>query len=473
MTDVVSPSVGVAPGESSADVAALRDLVRQLDGRLVLPVDPSWETDRLAWNLAVDQQPAAVAIAGSVGDVAQVVSGAAALGLRVAPQSTGHQAAPMGSLDGTILLRLSEMRGVTIDPEHRTAHVEAGAIWHDVTSAAATYGLAALAGSSHDVGVAGYTLGGGLSWLARSHGLTADHVVALDVVTADGVPRRVSAEADPDLFWALRGGGGSFAVVTALELQLFDVAEVCAGALFFPLDRAKEVLSAWVRWTQSVPDEVMSCGRLLWFPEMPELPPFLSGQTFTVVEVVSTLSVEATDALLEPLRALGPGMDTVAVIPVEQLDQLHMDPPGPVPAAGDGFLLGSCPEAALDAWLAVAGPGVQTPLLGVELRHLGGAAAPGRSVAGGAVDGIDGEFVGYAVGIAPVPEVAGAVNAAISELCGALEPWIIERRSLNFAETARPGEELFGAETYARLRQVKAAYDPRDVIRAHHQVPPA
>ncbi len=368
---------------------------------------------------------------------------------------------------------MSELRGVSVDSQRRSARVEAGAVWGQVTPAVVEHGLAALAGSAHDVGVAGYTLGGGVSWLARSHGLAANHVRALEVVTADGNSRRVDTDNEPDLFWALRGGGGSFAVVTALEIDLFPVTEVCSGALFYPLERAREVLTAWRSWTDDVPDQVTSLGRLLRFPPLPDLPPFLSGQSFALVEVVSTLSAEETDALLAPLRALSPAMDTVAVTPISALDQLHMDPPGPVPGLGDGFLLDAAPDEAIDALLTVAGPGVECPLLSVELRHLGGALTPGRAEEGGAVDGLPGAFAGYAVGIAPFPEAAAAVHASVTELGQAVAPWVIDRCYLNFAESSQAGAVFFGEETYARLQAVKTAYDPGDTIRANHPVPPA
>ncbi len=202
---------------------SFQDLAADLDGTVHHPGDPDWDLARAAWNLSVDQRPEAVVTARSVADVQATVRAAAARGLRVAPQSTGHHASPMGPLDGTVLLRLSGLRGVSVDPASRTARVEGGAVWADVTAAAGEHGLAALAGSAADVGVAGYTLGGGLSWLARSRGLAANSVTALEVVTADGEHRRVDADHDPDLFWALRGGGGSFAVVTALELSLFPL----------------------------------------------------------------------------------------------------------------------------------------------------------------------------------------------------------------------------------------------------------
>ena len=448
---------------------SLHGLADDLDGTVHHPGDPDWDLARAAWNLAVDQRPEAVVTAHSVDDVQAAVRAAVSHGLRVAPQSTGHHASPMGPLDGTVLLRLSGMRGVTVDPDRQVARVEAGAVWADVTAAAAEHGLVALAGSAADVGVAGYTLGGGLSWLARSHGLAANSVTALEVVTADGGHRRVDAEHDPDLFWALRGGGGSFAVVTALELRLFPLTALEAGALFFPLQRAGEVLAAWRAWADTLPDEVTTVGRVLRFPPLPELPPFLSGQSLTVIELASTLDATATAALVEPLRALGPAVDTVTTTPPAELALLHMDPPGPVPGVGDGMLLADVTPETLDAFLAVAGPGVDTPLLSLELRLLGGAVAPGR-VPGGAVSGLDAGYLCFGVAVLPDPALAPAVEGAVQAAMAALAPWQASQSFLNFAETPREFAQFVDDQTLGRLRDVKATYDPADRIRAHQPV---
>jgi FAD/FMN-containing dehydrogenase len=222
----------------------VRELRSNMVGEVVIPGDESWDEARRAWNLAVDQRPVAVAIPETVQDVVEVVAYARDCGFQVAPQGTGHNALALGSLAHTILLKMHKLRGVTIDPATRTARAEAGTIWIEVVEAAAEHGLAALAGSSPDVGVVGYTLGGGLSWLARKHGIGANQVTAVEIVTADGEHRRVDRENDPDLFWAVRGGGGAFGVVTAIEFNLFPLTEGYAGILWFPIERAAEILRA-------------------------------------------------------------------------------------------------------------------------------------------------------------------------------------------------------------------------------------
>ena len=226
-----------------------RALRARLQGDLVLPDDESWDEARLAWNLAVDQRPAAVALPETAEDVVAIVDFAREHGLRVAPQGTGHNAGPLGWLDETILVKTERMRRVDVDPESRRARVEAGALWMDVTATASEHGLVGLAGSSPDVGVVGYSLGGGISWLARKHGLSANSVTAIELVTADGRLVRVDADHEPDVFWALRGGGGNFGIVTSLDIRLYPISEVYAGWLIFPIERAEEVLTAWREWT--------------------------------------------------------------------------------------------------------------------------------------------------------------------------------------------------------------------------------
>src|SRR3954453_8105710 len=305
----------------------------RLSGELVLPGDPNWDEARQAWNLAVDQRPAAVALPESAGDVIAAVELARDAGLRVAPQGTGHNAGAIDSLADTILMKTSRMRGVEVDPIAQVARVEAGATWGEVTAAVSEHGLAALAGSSHDVGMVGYTLGGGLSFLARKHGLAANSGVAIELVTADGEFRRVDADSDPDLFWALRGGGGSFGAVTAIEFRLYPYAHVSAGMLVFPWERSSEVLHAWRELVPTLPDEMTTVGRILQVPPLPEIPEPFRGRQLAVVEAIS-LGDEADGAeLLRPLLDLGPEISTLATIPAAGLQMLHMDPPEPAPGA--------------------------------------------------------------------------------------------------------------------------------------------
>ena len=436
---------------------------------IVLPHDPTWNEARLAWNLAADQRPAAVALPENARDVVAVVRWARERGLRVAPQGTGHNAIPLGSLAHTVLLKTERMRGVEIDIRGQRARVQAGVLWGEVTEAAAEHGLAALAGSSPDVGVVGYSLGGGISWLARKHGLAANHVTAVELVNADGDLVRADAETRPDLFWALRGGGGSFGVVTAIEFNVLPLSELYGGVLFFPLERGAEVLRAWRRWVETVPEEVTSVGRFMQFPPIPAVPEPLRGNAFALVEAASLLGQAETDELLWPLRELDAALDTFKTMPVRELKHLHMDPEHAVAGFGDGLLLTDFDDKAIDSLVRVAGAGSGSPLLSVEVRHLGGALAR-KSPGAGAVAAIDGKFALFAVGMAMTDEMGAAVKAHIEIVQAVLGPYDSGRMYLNFAAKRQRGERLFGDATYRRLQAVKAAVDPDDVFRSNHPV---
>ena len=454
------------PARTALDLTPLRDA---LAGEAFGPGDTDWDVARSAWNLAVDQHPAAVALPESAEDVVAAVRFARDAGLRVGVQGTGHNAAAYGDLGDSLLIKTERMRSVEIDPVARTARVGAGVTWGEVVGPAAEHGLAALAGSSHDVGVVGYSLGGGVSWLARKHGLAADRIEAVEIVTSDGELRRASADENEELFWALRGGGGNFGVVTAMEIQLLPIRELYAGALFFPLERAGEVLEAWRRWTANVPDEATSVGRVLQFPPLPEIPEPLRGNSFTVVEMAYLGDAERGAELIRPLRELGPAMDTFAMVGPADLLQLHMDPPGPVPGVGDHQMLADLDAGSLEALVEAVGPGSGSPLVSFEIRHIGGALA-GRREGGGSLGALEGRYMSFGVGIPMGPEAAAAITATLERARKALD--VVDNGSFygNFAEHEVDPEEIWGERTLRRLRDVKATVDPDGLLHGNHPV---
>jgi hypothetical protein len=438
-------------------------------GEVFVPGDAGYDQARKTWILSVDERPAMVVQAESDDDVIAAVRFARSHGLRVAPQGTGHGAGPLEPLDSALLLRTSRMRGVRIDPDAQTARADAGTLWQDVTAPAGDHGLAALAGTAPGVGVTGYTLGGGLGWLARCYGQAANSVTAAEIVTPDGQLVRTDPDHEPDLFWGVRGGGGSVGVVTALEMRLYPVPEAFAGVMFFPLRQASEVLHSWREWTTTVPDEVMSVGRIMRFPPLPEVPDQLRGQAFALVEAVY-LGDERTGAeLIAPLRRLGPEMDTFATIPAPALGQLHMDPTEPVPALGDGFLLNDLSAAATDALVAVAGPDADTALISVEVRHLGGAL--GRPASGaGAQPSIDASYLLFDTGVAPTSQAAATVRGHAQAVKDALAPWHASYDHYNFADHQVTADAVLPPDSHGRIRQIKTSYDPDDVIISAHPV---
>jgi FAD/FMN-containing dehydrogenase len=435
-------------------------------GRVLVPGEAGYDQARRAWNLAVDERPAVVVMAESAADVAEAVRYAHSRGMRIAPQGTGHGAEPLEPLDGAMLLRTGRMRRVDIDPDTRTARAEAGAVWQDVTVPADRHGLAALAGTSADVGVTGYTLGGGLGWLARRYGLAANSVTAAELVTPDGHLVRADAGHEPDLWWAVRGGGG-VGVVTALEMRLYQVRELYAGDLFFPIERAAEVLRAWREWTGAVPDEITSIAHLLRLPPLPELPERLRGRAFAMLEAAYLGDVRTGAELTQPLRRLGPELDTFAMIRAPALAQLHMEPSQPVPSRSDGAFLADFPAAAIDALVTVAGPDAETPLNSVEVRHLGGALAR-PAAGGGAQPSIDSSYLMFAVGAAPAPGLSEAVRRNVQAVKNALTPWHASYDYYDFADTPAAASAVLPPASYRRLKDIKAAYDPdRAIISAH------
>ncbi|MFD5866660.1 FAD-dependent oxidoreductase [Agromyces sp. NPDC127015] len=455
---------GISMNPIITGLAALRELEVVL-----LPGDTGYDDACRPWNLAVSQRPAAVAVPRTVAEVVAAVTAAGADGLRIAPQSTGHAASAIAGdhLEEALLLRLHALTGVEVDPALRTARVAGGTLWQDVVAAAAPHGLTALHGSAGDVAVAGYLLGGGLSFYGRAHGLAASSVRAIELVTADGELIRASAEQHAALFWALRGGGGGFGVVVAVEIDLLPIADVVAGMLLWDLAAAPQVARAWAEWTSTVPESVTTSLRLMRFPPLPELPPFLSGRELVVIDGALLEDDERAAELLAPLRDLAPELDTFGRMPSSGLLAVHMDPPAPTPGVSDHAMLAGLPEAAIDALLAAAGPGVETPLMIAELRHLGGALARPHD---GALARLDGAYALFAVSPAPTPELAELGEQVTAAVAGALQPWSTGGTFPNFAERPDASSAFSEAADRERLVRVRDLYDPRRVWIASHAV---
>src|SRR3954447_1683887 len=448
-------------------------LAEALNGAVVLPDDPRYDEARSSFNLFLDQRPAAVAFPSDARDVADAVRFADRLGLRVAPQATAHNQGPLGDMSDMLLLNVSRLQDVHVDPAARSVRVGAGVKWDRVAPRLSAHGLAGLHGSSPDVGIAGYSLGGGMGWLTRKHGLQTNAVSAFELVTADGELIRVDAEHEPELFWALRGGGGNFGVVTAIEFDVVEVEELYAGALFFPFERSAEVLHTWNAIQGSFPDEMMTWASLLHFPPLPDVPAFARGNSYAVVMGAFLGSSAEGAALLRRLRDLGPERDTFANIPPVVLGDLAMDPLDPVPFQSTSALLDKLPTSAINDLLTAAGPesgrGPTVSLL--QLRQMGGAlshAAPGA----GARATLPGDISLFALG-AVFDEAGGeAVRDALADLDAAVRP---HRAGFypNFVEEPADASAFFDAETWARLRQVRGEYDAGEMFVGNHYIPPA
>ena len=447
------------------------DLSARMTGRVVTPSDPDWDATRQVFNLATDLRPAAVALPRDDDDAIAAVRYAAANGLRVAPQATGHNADALGSLDHVLLVDVRELQDVRIDPGARRVTVGAGVKWERVVAQLSELGLAALHGSSPDVGIAGYSLGGGMGWLARKYGLQTNSVTAIELVTADGHATRVDADSEPELFWALRGGNGNFGLVTAIEFAVYPVEDLYAGAMFFPFERASEVLHAWTDLLPTLPDELMTWAKLLQFPDAPDVPEPVRGGAFTVIFGAFLGSEDEGRTLLGPVRILEPAIDTFAMVPPAALGEMAMDPPDPLPFVTSTALLSDLPSAGVDALVSAAGPGSGSPLAMVELRHMGGALA--RKLPGaGARATLPGSLALLSLGVVEDETSAATARTYLDTVDRAVAPY----RSgdyPNFVMEPADASRFFDADTWARLRRVKALYDPSDLFKGNHHIPPA
>jgi FAD/FMN-containing dehydrogenase len=446
-----------------------------LRGDAYLPGEEGYDGARRAFNLNALQHPALVVVAESTADVQAAVRLASDRGLGVGVMATGHGVGV--AADGGVLINTSRMRGVSVDPESRTARVEAGALWADVTPEAQAHGLAGLLGSTSHVGVVGYTMGGGFGWLGRKYGFNADAVRAGEVVTADGELRQVSAGENPDLFWGLKGGGGNFGIVTSLEFSLYPLTSVYGGNLFYPVEMAREVLDAYREWVQTHPDEITTAVAFLNFPPIPEIPePLRAGSFITVRGCYCGDRPEEGEELLRPLReALGePVVDTFTVMPYAAMDSISMDPVDPIGAYQHSEMLRDLTPEAIETLVEVSGAG--SPLIILEMRHLGGALSrtPGRLSPIGRGEA---RFSMNGVGATFTPEMAQAVLSHLTRVFEATRSHQTGDTYVNFMELDGAAENRVRAayppEDYERLVALKDRYDPENLFRFNRNIPPS
>ncbi len=428
-------------------------------GTVSEPTDPGYEALVTPWNLAVAMRPAAVLAAADAEDVAAAVRFATAHGLQVGVQATGHGAIP--TLAGQLLVSTKDLDEVTIHPQG-WARVGAGVKWARVVEAAAPLGFAALNGSSTDVGVVGYTTGGGVGPMARTYGLAADRVRAFDVVTGDGVLRRVTPSEHPDLFFGLRGGKGSLGIVTAVEFDLIPLASFYGGAIYFDGSDAADVIARWQGWSANLPEQATTSFVLLQLPPLPFVPEPLAGKLTIGVRFVWTGDPRQGERLFAPMRAVAPVLlDGIGVLPYTAIDSVHADPVDPMPARERAVLLEEFPPAAADALLALAGFGAASPQVMVEVRQLGGAySRPGRFPSA-----FDHRDAGFSVLLVGVPDIPGTVEHGNSVLA-ALDPWAYDGMWPNFgpAFDAASTKSAYRPATLARLRATARAYDPAGTL---------
>ncbi|MGN9780941.1 FAD-binding oxidoreductase [Nonomuraea sp. ZG12] len=428
---------------------AERRLRARFDGALHLPGDAGYDRLRCSAFTPVDPRPALVAEASGVQDVQAAVVAARDAGLPLAVQATGH--GTHAPCDGGLLLRTSRMDRVFLDPRRRVARVGPGARWGQVITAAQPFGLAPLSGSHADVGVTGYTLGGGLSWLSRAFGFAADSVLRAQVVTADGRLVTATPDSHPDLHWALRGGGGNFGVVTSLEFRLHPVARVVAGTACFPAGRVGEIVTRYRDLLAGLPDELSTALVLTSMPDDPQLPAPVRGRRVLQLKAMYAGDAGRARRLLRPLwRAAGPALtEDFRTMPYAEASL-----GGTAPAQVE--LLKELPDEAIAAIMRVAGPD-DGPA--VEIRHWDGAMGrpgPGAGPAGHRDTRLS--------------VIADAGSPALAD---ALRPHTGGGAFLNFLHDPTRTAEAYTEADHRRLTTVKRRYDPFNAFGVTHNIPPA
>ena len=434
------------------------------------PESADWAAEVAGFNSANTHRPDVVIAAACAEDVRVAVADAASWGMPIAVQATGHGAT--APIEAGMLISTRRMDQVVVDPRARTARVGAGAKVRSLLDAAAPYGLAPLVGSSSDVGVVGFTVGGGLPVTGRAHGYAADHVRSLEVVTVDGRLREVDADHEPDLFWGLRGGKGNLGIVTAMTVDLLPLSTVYGGGMFWAGEHIPAVLEAYRVWSMTLPETCCTSIAVLRLPPVPEIPEPMRGTPVAHLRVCHLGDEAEGAALVAPMRSVAPPViDTVNTMAYQDIDTIHRDPEHPVPFAERSALLRAVTSDTVDAVLGQVGPQVESALLMGELRQLGGALSRPPMIPN-AVGGRDAAYSVVAIAALAGP-TAAVGRAAADDLIASAAPWSTGQSLLNMH--GRPGGEVDRArawdpEGYRRLRELRSEYDPDGLLQAGHAI---
>ncbi|PXA67913.1 FAD-binding oxidoreductase [Cryobacterium arcticum] len=464
-TASTGPATGARP--------TLAALAGQLEGTVVLPGDVGWDDARTAWNLAVDQQPSAVAFPRSVRDLRQIIATAAAGGLGVTAQPRGHS--PSDGLTGQILVRTSAFDEITVNVVGRFARVGAGVPWGTLLNRLNGSGLIALAGTNPDVSVAGYLLSGGHSWFSRWKGLAAHSIRAVELVDASGVLRRVTRESDADLLWALRGAAGLFGVVTTLEIDLYPAAELFGGKLLFPAESAEVVLEAAVEVLLDAPPELSLFLGLINMPDVEQVPEMLRGRSFTQVDAVFVGSAEAGEALLAPLLSIAPVIaNFTRPFPIGELGDVSAEPQEPSAALDWGTAVTELDSATIAALVGAFHTASYAGLTLIQLRPLGGLIGDAGHGADGVVGHLDAGFLLFAAAVlppgAPAPSEADS-HLLFQPLEDTLQAVSIQRSVPSLLTTGQDLSHAFEPAALQRLAEIKRRVDPGNLFRSNHPLP--
>jgi FAD/FMN-containing dehydrogenase len=455
----------------AATVAELRDALR---GDLIEPGDAAYDEARSVWNGMIDRRPALIARCAGTSDVVAAVHFARSEGMTVAVRGGGHNVAGNATCDGGLVIDLSPMKGVRVDAQSNTVRAEGGLTWGELDQETQAIGLATTGGLVTTTGVAGFTLGGGIGWMMRKHGLACDNLISADVVTADGQTVHASETENAELLWGLRGGGGNFGVVTAFEFRLHPVSTVMGGLMAWPAAAGRDVLRAWRDWVAGTPDELCTMAAYLYAPPEPFVPPEVVGQLIFAMAVCHLDPEGSAEADLRPLRELGPAVDVVGPIPYTALQAMFDagTPRGSRNYWRSGYV-DALTDEAIDAITAHA-EGVPFPLGQLHVHQLGGAMS--RVPAGASAFGNrDAGFLMNYIGLWMDPSEDAQNTAWVRAASTAMEPHGTGARYVNFlADEGEAGvRSAYEEETFTRLRGLKSTYDPTNFFHLNQNITPA
>ncbi|MGE5244828.1 MAG: FAD-binding oxidoreductase [Betaproteobacteria bacterium] len=456
---------------TEAHFEQLRAAVR---GDLIQPGDGAYDSARRVYNAMIDKRPALIVRCVDVADVIACVNYARANNVLTAIRGGGHNGGGLGVCDGGLVIDLSAMKGVRVDPGARTVRVAPGSVWGDVDHATRAYGLAVPTGFISTTGVAGLTLGGGIGYLTREYGLTIDNLLSVDIVLADGTAVTANERSHADLFWAVRGGGGNFGVVTSFEFRAHPVSTVYAGPTLWPLEQTAEVMKAYREFILGAPGYVNGFFAFLTVPPVPMFPEALHLKKVCGIMWVCTGPADRAAASTRPMRSIGrPLLDHQGEMPLPAVNSLFdgLYPPGLQWYWRADFVSELSDEAIRRH--AQHGAALPTMHSTMHLYPIDGAAhRVGRTET--AFSYRDANWAEVIVGVDPDPANAAAISAWCKDYFDALHPFSSGGAYVNFM--MEEGQERIVAsfrDNYARLAQVKAQYDPTNLFRVNQNIRPA
>ena len=455
--------------------ATIQELRESIRGSVIVPADPSYDEARAVWNGMIDKRPALIVRCSGVADVLAAVQFAGSQDLEIAVRGGGHSLPGFSTSDGGIVVDLSPMKGIRVDPDARRVVAQGGVTWRDLDHETQAFGLAVTGGLISSTGIAGFALGGGIGWLMRKHGLTCDNLVAADLVTADGRLVRASQEVNPELYWGLRGGGGNFGIVTSFEFRLHPVGPtLLAGPIFYPGEQATQILRGYRDYTANLPDDMTTLVNLTTAPPAPFLPADVHGKKVVGVVGVYAGSSEEGRQAAAPLRQLGtPIADLMGPMPYTTMQSLldGLFTPGARNYFKSGYLTGLSDDA-IDVLVRFHGPSISKSSE-IHIQHLGGAVAriPDDATAFGARGA---PYLMNVVARWTDPTTDDAQIGWARDLYAAAEPFSTGGTYVNFLSA---GDDrvaaAYGPDNYQRLARLKQTWDPTNVFRLNQNIRPA